>query len=191
MASRPGRVVSAAEIQLMTNLVDIVLASGVDIIIEGYLVYDVIRKLKIHSLMNQLPLEEELNQSENIQELLLKLVNDLQILNGIPLKQEEQAAKKELQRLEARGANLSTYPSQRFKSFCYDDDDDYDYEKSTIPLNEINSQIPLSIANTSVLEPGESLIMGNEDLNTIPKKESDEFIKVPSVEGRTCFFQSQ
>ncbi|GJU32299.1 hypothetical protein Tco_1175888 [Tanacetum coccineum] len=45
--------------------------------------------------------------------------------------------KKELQHLE-QVANLSTYPSQRFKSFCYDDDDDYDYEESTIPLNEID-----------------------------------------------------
>ncbi|GJW79864.1 hypothetical protein Tco_0143839 [Tanacetum coccineum] len=42
--------------------------------------------------------------------------------------------KKELQRLE-QVANLSTYPSQRFKSFCYDDDD---YEESTIPLNEFS-----------------------------------------------------
>ncbi|GJR95140.1 hypothetical protein Tco_0267314 [Tanacetum coccineum] len=87
--------------------------------------------------------------------------------------------KKELQRLE-QVANLSTYPSQHFKSFCYDDDDDYDYEKSTIPLNEIDSQIPPSIAITPILptmEPEDSLIMGNEELNTILEKESDEFIK--------------
>ncbi|GJR04135.1 hypothetical protein Tco_0527119 [Tanacetum coccineum] len=55
--------------------------------------------------------------------------------------------KKELQHLE-QVANLSTYPSQRFKSFCYDDNDDYDYKESTIPLNEIDSQIPPSIAIT-------------------------------------------
>ncbi|GKC37428.1 hypothetical protein Tco_1049812, partial [Tanacetum coccineum] len=36
-------------------------------------------------------LEEEHNQPENIQELQLKLINDLQILNGIQLKREEQA----------------------------------------------------------------------------------------------------
>ncbi|GJV39161.1 hypothetical protein Tco_1417601, partial [Tanacetum coccineum] len=81
----------------------------------------------------------------NIQELLLKLINDLQILNEIQLKQEEQAAK-----------------------------------VSTIPLNEIDSQIPPSIAITPVLptlEPEDSLIMGNKELSTIPKKESDEFIK--------------
>ncbi|GJU56520.1 hypothetical protein Tco_1230234 [Tanacetum coccineum] len=87
--------------------------------------------------------------------------------------------KKELQYLE-QVANLSTYPSQRFKSFCYDDDDDYDHEESTIPLNEIVSQIPLPNAITLVLptmEPEDSLIMGNENLNTIPEKESDEFLK--------------
>ncbi|GJS83209.1 hypothetical protein Tco_0749750, partial [Tanacetum coccineum] len=77
-------------------------------------------------------------------------------------------------------ANLSTYPSQRFKSFCYDDDDDYDYKESTIPLNETDSQTPSSIAITPVLptlEPKDSLIMGKEELSTIPEKESDEVIK--------------
>ncbi|GKB74918.1 hypothetical protein Tco_0936330 [Tanacetum coccineum] len=50
----------------------------------------------------------------------------------------------------------------------------------TIPLNEITSQIPPSIAITPVLptmEPEDSLIMGDENLSTIPEKESDEFIK--------------
>ncbi|GKC81051.1 hypothetical protein Tco_1136768, partial [Tanacetum coccineum] len=87
--------------------------------------------------------------------------------------------KKELQHLELV-ANLSTYPSQCFKSFCYDDDDDYDYEENTIPLNEIDSQIPSSMAITHVLptlEPEDSLIIGDEHLSTIPEKESDEFIK--------------
>ncbi|GKD93895.1 hypothetical protein Tco_1373732, partial [Tanacetum coccineum] len=87
--------------------------------------------------------------------------------------------KKKLQYLE-QVANLSIYPSQRFKSFCYDDDDDDDYEESTIPLNEIDSQTPPSIEITPVLltlEPEDSLIMGDEELSTIPEKESDEFIK--------------
>ncbi|GKD24103.1 hypothetical protein Tco_1225806 [Tanacetum coccineum] len=58
-----------------------------------------------------------------------------------------------------------------FNSICYDDDDD---EESTIPLNEIISQIPPSIAITPVLttvKPEESLIMGDKDLHTIPEKE--------------------
>ncbi|GJV95988.1 hypothetical protein Tco_1547565 [Tanacetum coccineum] len=75
--------------------------------------------------------EEEQNQPENIQELLLKLINDLQILNGIQLKQEQQAAK----------------------------------------------VIPLSVAITPDLLITDSLIMGDVEHSTIPKKESDEFIK--------------
>ncbi|GKF04142.1 hypothetical protein Tco_0034810, partial [Tanacetum coccineum] len=109
--------------------------------------------------------EEEQNQPENIQELLLKLINDLKILNGILLKQEEQAAK---------------FRSQYWKPpICYDDDDDYDYKKSTIPLNEIDSRIPPSNAITPVLptlELEDSLIMGDEHLRTIPEKESDKVI---------------
>nr|GEW69600.1 hypothetical protein [Tanacetum cinerariifolium] len=85
--------------------------------------------------------------------------------------------KKELRHLK-QVANLSTYYSQRFRSFCYNDDDDY--EESTIPLNKDISQEPPSNTITPVLptlEPKDSLIMGNEELNTIPEKESNEFIK--------------
>nr|GEX87289.1 hypothetical protein [Tanacetum cinerariifolium] len=52
--------------------------------------------------------------------------------------------------------------------------------ESAISLNVTISQEHPSIANTPVLptlEPKDSLIMRNEELNTIPKKESDEFIK--------------
>ncbi|GKD01188.1 hypothetical protein Tco_1171462, partial [Tanacetum coccineum] len=84
----------------------------------------------------------------------------------IPLKQEEQATK---------------VSSQYWKPpICCEDDDDYDYEKSTIPLNEIDSRIPPSNAIIPVLqtlEPEDSLIMGDEHLRTIPEKESDKFIK--------------
>ncbi|GJZ12274.1 hypothetical protein Tco_0547504, partial [Tanacetum coccineum] len=78
---------------------------------------------------------------------------------------------------QEQAANLSTHtpePSRRF-NFIYDDD-----EESTIPLNEITSQIPPSNAITPVLpimEPEDSLIMGDENLSTIPEKETDEFIK--------------
>ncbi|GJY90766.1 hypothetical protein Tco_0505962 [Tanacetum coccineum] len=63
--------------------------------------------------------------------------------------------------------------------FCYDDDDNDDYEESTIPLNEIISQLPQSIAITPVLptmEPEDSLIVGDEHLSTIPEKESNKVI---------------
>ncbi|GJZ28294.1 hypothetical protein Tco_0572941 [Tanacetum coccineum] len=66
--------------------------------------------------------------------------------------------KKELQQLE-QAAKLSTY---------------------TTEPSEIISELPPSIAITPVLptlEPEDSLIIGNEELSTIPEKESDEVIK--------------
>ncbi|GKB25228.1 hypothetical protein Tco_0864629 [Tanacetum coccineum] len=75
-------------------------------------------------------------------------------------------------------------PSLRFNFIYDDDDDDDDDEESTIPLNEIISQIPPSIAIILVLptmEPDDSLNMRDEHLSTIPKKELDEVIKA-SVE---------
>nr|GFC66792.1 hypothetical protein [Tanacetum cinerariifolium] len=71
-------------------------------------------------------------------------------------------------------------PSRSFNSICYDDNDD---EERTIPLRDIISQFPPSIVITTsppVLpteDPDDFLIMGNKDLNTIPEKKSDEFIK--------------
>ncbi|GKC73691.1 hypothetical protein Tco_1119574, partial [Tanacetum coccineum] len=73
--------------------------------------------------------------------------------------------KKDFQHLE-QVAKLSTYPSQCFKSFCYDDDDDYDYEGSSIPLRDIISELPLSIVITPDLPITDSLFMGDEDLST-------------------------
>nr|GEW56041.1 hypothetical protein [Tanacetum cinerariifolium] len=70
--------------------------------------------------------------------------------------------KEKLQQLE-QVANLSTYPSKRFNSFCYDDED---YTVVITP------DFPIT----------DSLIMKNKHLDTIPKTESDEFIK-SSVEN--------
>ncbi|GKA91383.1 hypothetical protein Tco_0813253 [Tanacetum coccineum] len=70
--------------------------------------------------------------------------------------------------IESRNELLKTMQS-------LDDDED-----SIIPLNEITSQIPPSIAITPVLltiEPEDSLIIRGENLSTIPEKESDEVIK--------------
>nr|GEU94399.1 hypothetical protein [Tanacetum cinerariifolium] len=85
-----------------------------------------------------------------------------------------------------QAAKLSTHtpkPSRRFNYICYDDDDDYDYKESTIPLNDIISQEPSSnVITTSppmllIEDPEVSLIMRNEEINTIPEKKLDEFIK--------------
>ncbi|GKD77509.1 hypothetical protein Tco_1340130 [Tanacetum coccineum] len=107
-------------------------------------------------------LEEEHNQPEDIQELLLKLINDLQILNGIQLKQEEQAAK---------------VSSQYYKPPIFYDDDNDDDEKSSIPLKDNIYELPLSVAITPDLPIMDSLIIEDEHLNTILETELDEFIK--------------
>ncbi|GJV61929.1 hypothetical protein Tco_1468029 [Tanacetum coccineum] len=72
---------------------------------------------------------------------------------------------------------LTAELSRRFNSIYDDDDDD---EETTIPLNEIISQLPPSIAITTILpamEPEDSLIMRDENLSTILEKELEEFIK--------------
>ncbi|GKC19290.1 hypothetical protein Tco_1021440 [Tanacetum coccineum] len=143
------------------------------------------------SLSNDLQIKDYRNEKIDIHFSLEceNMIDDLKgKFNGMSI---EINKKKELQHLE-QVANLSTYPSQCFKSFCYDDDDDYDYEESTNPLNKIDSQIPLPIAISLVLptlEPKDSLIIRNEDLNTIPEKESDEFIK-SSVEEKSVTFSN-
>nr|GFA78223.1 hypothetical protein [Tanacetum cinerariifolium]GFA78243.1 hypothetical protein [Tanacetum cinerariifolium] len=76
--------------------------------------------------------------------------------------------KEKLQQLE-QVANLSTYPSKCFNSFCYDDDDDEDYTIAVTP-------------SLSTEEPDNSLSMGDEHLDTILVTKSDEFIK-SSVEN--------
>ncbi|GJZ93019.1 hypothetical protein Tco_0665084 [Tanacetum coccineum] len=101
-------------------------------------------------------LEEEINQPENVQELLLKLLNDLQILNKMQLKQEEHAAK------------ICT-PDWKPPIF-YDDDD----EEISIPLKDIIFELPLSVAIAPDLPITDSLIMEDEHFNKIPETESDE-----------------
>ncbi|GJS17072.1 putative reverse transcriptase domain-containing protein [Tanacetum coccineum] len=101
--------------------------------------------------------EEEQNQPEVMQELLLKLMNDLQILNGIQPKQEEQAAQSFLLNW----------------NFPMVDDDEY-----TI-IYRSTKTITLDLPT---VEPDNSLSMGDEPLSTIPETESDEVIK-SSVEN--------
>nr|GEU86478.1 reverse transcriptase domain-containing protein [Tanacetum cinerariifolium] len=87
-----------------------------------------------------------------------------------------------LQQQKYQVVNLDSYspmPLQCRKiPLCYDDDDD---EESFTPLRDIIIyELPPCIVITPVLstnEPKDSLIMGDEHLNTVPKKESDEFIK--------------
>nr|GFD04921.1 hypothetical protein [Tanacetum cinerariifolium] len=69
---------------------------------------------------------------------------------------------------EGQWAYLSTHPSKRLTSFCYDyDDDDEDYTSAITPDEPV----------LSTEEPDNSLSMGDEHLDTIPATELDDFIK--------------
>nr|GFA75674.1 hypothetical protein [Tanacetum cinerariifolium] len=92
-----------------------------------------------------------------------------------------------LQQRQDQVVNIDSYspkPSQCRKIPIYYDDDD-DEESSTLLRDIIISELPPCIAITPVLsieEPKDSLILGDEHLDTISEKESDEFIK-SSVEN--------
>ncbi|GJT48172.1 hypothetical protein Tco_0974329 [Tanacetum coccineum] len=93
--------------------------------------------------------EEEHNQPEVMQELLLKLMNDLQILNGIQPKQAEQ------EEPVAQSFLLNW-------NFPMADDDEYTiiYKKPKAMTTDLPTE-----------EPDNSLCMGDEHLNTIPETE--------------------
>ncbi|GKE08073.1 hypothetical protein Tco_1411624, partial [Tanacetum coccineum] len=100
--------------------------------------------------------EEDQNQPEIIQELLLQLIHDLQRLDEIQPKQAEE-----------KGIN---------KQDDDNDDDDYD-EESILSMNTYMFETPSPDAimtSSPIEEPKDSLIMEDEDINTIPEKESDE-----------------
>ncbi|GJS12332.1 hypothetical protein Tco_0369128 [Tanacetum coccineum] len=101
--------------------------------------------------------EEGQNQPENVQEFLLKLLNDLRILNKMQLKQEEEAAK------------ICT-PYWKCPIFVDDDDEEYtiqDVHLDTISETESNKEYESSVEDLN-LTPSESEDL-SEDLSDIEK----------------------
>ncbi|GJZ60392.1 hypothetical protein Tco_0616208, partial [Tanacetum coccineum] len=138
--------------------------------------------------------EKEQNQPEIIQELLLQLIHDLQRLDEIQPKQvEEKGINKQVQKkqeeksiaellTEEQAATInSLYQNpDLLQSFIYqddnNDDDDYD-DESILSMNTdmIETPSPDAITTSSPIEePKDSLIIEDEDINTIPEKESDK-----------------
>ncbi|GKB52614.1 hypothetical protein Tco_0903367 [Tanacetum coccineum] len=78
-------------------------------------------------------------------------------------------------------------PSRHFDFTCDDDDDDEEY---SIPLKEM-PQISSSIALvpvSSIMEPEDSLTMGDEHLSTIPEKEIGRIIK--DIECKVSYYSN-
>ncbi|GJX05443.1 hypothetical protein Tco_0191359, partial [Tanacetum coccineum] len=156
----------------MVYVVNSILASGVDIILEEDFVCFVLQEMEIHPLMllirtlsmilqtfsptlhNPSTNHTRVNyvgttlimysidhQPQIIQEDQ-QWISDKLIKSNNEILESVRSMFEEFRERE-QAANLSTYttkPSRRFNSL-YDDDD---YEESTIPLNEIVSQIPPS-----------------------------------------------
>nr|GFB86187.1 hypothetical protein [Tanacetum cinerariifolium] len=86
--------------------------------------------------------------------------------------QEMEDLKQQYEKLlqQEQWAYLSTHPSKRLHSFCFDDDDDDDDEDYT---SAITPDEPI----LSTEDPDNSLSMRDENLDTIPATESDKVIK--------------
>ncbi|GJZ78364.1 hypothetical protein Tco_0643036 [Tanacetum coccineum] len=96
---------------------------------------------------------EKQHQPKDIQELLHKLLKDLQIIREEP-------------------AEYINSPSWNYPAF-YDDDDEYTIQYKEYLQNSSNAIIP----DLPTEEPDNSLSMGDEHLSTIPETDSDELIK--------------
>nr|GEX99395.1 hypothetical protein [Tanacetum cinerariifolium] len=92
----------------------------------------------------------------------IKIAELTENFNGMSI----EIRKKEKLLQQEQWAYLSTYPSKRLTSFCYDDDAE-DYTSAIIPNEPV----------LSTEEPDNSLSMGDEHLDTIPTTKSDEVIK--------------
>ncbi|GKC52976.1 hypothetical protein Tco_1075721 [Tanacetum coccineum] len=108
----------------------------------------------------------------NVDDLMESALNSKLLsinLNSQRLNKEEQEVKNIAEPAAKRQTRITSC-LQNFKVI---------HKENIIPLNK-TPQISPSIALapvSSIMEPEDSLIMGNEELSTIPEKESDEFIK--------------
>nr|GEV61707.1 hypothetical protein [Tanacetum cinerariifolium] len=101
----------------------------------------------------------------------IKIAELTENLNGMSIEIRE----KEKLLQQEQWAYLSTHPSKRLTTFCYDDYDD-DYNSAITPA--LSTEEPVDSLNELV----DSLSIGDEHLETVLATESDEFIK-SSVEN--------
>nr|GFB48805.1 hypothetical protein [Tanacetum cinerariifolium] len=132
----------------------------------------------ISPVIHQPPQELSIQEMEDLKQQYL---DELKCLSNLEYRDEIKIAelteifncmsieirKKEKLLQQEQWAYLSTHPSKRLPSFCYDDDDDEDYTSASTPNEPI----------LSTEKPDNSVSMGDEHLDTILATESDEFIK--------------
>nr|GFB90098.1 hypothetical protein [Tanacetum cinerariifolium] len=114
---------------------------------------------------------DELKRLSNLEYRdVIKITELTENFNGMSIKIQ----KKEKLLQQEQCAYLSTHPSKRLTSFCYDDDDDYN--SAIIPV--LSTEEPVDSLNMGD-EHLDTIpaTMGDEHLDTIPATKSDEFIK--------------
>ncbi|GJV31888.1 hypothetical protein Tco_1392288 [Tanacetum coccineum] len=138
------------------------------------------RFLKIKQVMR-----EEHNQPEVMQELLLKLMDDLQILKGSQPRGRKNATQprgiqnlmskllEDVRNISEKLSEYINYPRWNHPTFYDNDEDEY-----TIIYSKPKEITP----DLSIEEPDNSLSMEDEHLDTIPATETDKVIK-SSVEN--------
>ncbi|GKA11808.1 hypothetical protein Tco_0691354 [Tanacetum coccineum] len=172
----------------MVYVVNSILASGVDIILEEDFVCFTLQEMEIHPLMLLIRTLSMIIQTFSLTLHNPRTSHTCVNYVGTPLIMIEDYRNMRIDIHYRRECEIKidelkdNFNKMIFNSIYFDDDDK---EERTIPLNEFFPQIPPSIAITLVLpieDSKESLIIGDENLSTIPEKESDEFIK-SSVEA--------
>nr|GEU83238.1 hypothetical protein [Tanacetum cinerariifolium] len=116
------------------------------------------------SLINGIQIKDYRNENIDIE---IKINELKENFNGMSI---EINKKKKLQQLE-QVVNLSTYPSQHFNSFCYDDDDDDD-EEFSIPMSEIYKKYKSSVKDLN-LTPSEFEDLSDDLSEDLSKDLSD------------------
>nr|GEU68061.1 hypothetical protein [Tanacetum cinerariifolium] len=128
---------------------------------------------EMKSLINEIQIKDYCNKKIDIE---IKINELKENFNGMSI---ELNKKKKHQQLE-QVANLSTYPSQHFYSFYYDDDDDYDYQE------KLDKEYVSSVKDLN-LTPSESEDLSDdlfEDLSDIESEcdvpVCDDFMTYPN-----------
>nr|GEW63256.1 hypothetical protein [Tanacetum cinerariifolium] len=173
-----------------TSLLGSVLAYGVDLVLEKEFASFALQVLKIHSLMNQLRILTMILQTlsthhysprHTLVSYVKTIITTYHIDHQPPIIQEDLNQKLISDEFITKLRNeLFTAIQSVVEMSCQREQA---ANERTIPLRDIVSQLPSSIVITTsslllpIEDPKDSLIMGNEELSTIPEKKSDEFIK--------------
>ncbi|GJX46248.1 hypothetical protein Tco_0271438 [Tanacetum coccineum] len=129
------------------------------------------------------PMEEEQNQPEVLQELLLKLINDLQILKGIQQEKKKPTLKFSPYTMDEEFSEYINCPSWNRPLFYFDDDDD-EYTIIWRKPKAITPVLPDEIPITSYAWGDDILTLFGNGIVQVIKSSVEILVPIPSeLEG--------